>query len=182
MKFPLTELEAGSNPSYGNGLLLMQAALQSPTAPAQDHGLTTRVTPCPGVSSPGPCPAHQPHSQTALGTSKNGDSPGKGVLIVSNFWFSPETKLYKLDSLMQWDLMCRYCQLLGVKSPNFFYFFSLFFPPILFRIHFFFLQVAYRHTKLIQVSPTPKRISFDFVLSIKIYTWKSGSQNISFGY
>lgn len=45
------------------------------------------------VSSPVPRPAHQAHSQTALGLSKHGDSPGQGVLIVSNFWFSPETNL-----------------------------------------------------------------------------------------
>lgn len=48
----------------------------------QDHILPRTV------SSPVPCPAH---SQTALGISKNGDSPGKGVLIMSNLWFSPET-------------------------------------------------------------------------------------------
>lgn len=154
------------------------------------HARSTAVTysTCPRpqdcVCSSRPCPAHQAHkSQTALGSSKDGDSPGKGVLIMSNFWIFTRNKwkLYKLDSLTQWDLMCRYCQLWRIKSPNFFFFF-LFFPPQYSLGSIFFLQVAYRHTKLIQVSPTPKRISFDFVLSIKIYPWKSGSQNISFGY
>lgn len=110
------------------------------------HARSTAVTysTCPRpqdcVCSSRPCPAHQAHkSQTALGSSKDGDSPGKGVLIMSNFWIFTRNKwkLYKLDSLTQWDLMCRYCQLWRIKSPNFFFFFPLFSPSILFRIHFF---------------------------------------------
>lgn len=88
-------------------------------------------------------------------------------------------KSYKLESLIAIRSNVQIMSTVGDKKPWSLFFFSFF--PRYSRIHFF-LQVAYRHTKLIQISPTPKRISFDFVLSIKIYAWKSASQNISFVY
>lgn len=86
---------------------------------AQDRVLTSTMS-CPQPDSSG-------HLQEWRFPRQRSPDHVKLVIFTWN-----KLKLYKLDSLTQWDLMCRYCQLWGVKSPNFF-----FFPPILFRIHFF---------------------------------------------
>lgn len=100
-------------------------------------------------------------------------------LISSHTSLSPETKqndtIYKLKEQIRSNEQIIATE--GKKTPWFLF-------PDTHKDPFFvvFWKAAYRNTDLIQISPMLKRISFDFVLPIKIDTWKSGLQNISFVY
>lgn len=101
-------------------------------------------------------------------------------LITSHTSLSPETKqndtIYKLKEQIRSNEQIIETE--GKKN-------ALIFIPQYSQRSFFLLvfwKAAYRNTDLIQISPMLKRISFDFVLPIKIDTWKSGLQNISFVY
>lgn len=123
-------------------------------------------TGCPGLCQDGFEHLHKPRFCTQ-----------KRPLIISNTFHLKQIKMIQTRISESNQIQHEDVSECVEKSPDIYIF-----PQYSLSFFFFVKLPTDRRIKIIQISPTPKRISFDFVLSIKIYAWKSGSQNIPFVY